>query len=248
MPQVEREIPPATTKTSEEIDMPEGLGARLREARQKRGLSLRSLANALGVSASLVSQVEMGKTQPSVATLYAMANHLGVSLDGLVGNDVAHDRRNPDDGSVFIPGAVQRGSDNPVIDMENGVRWERMSNLASGPAESLLVTYEPGACSSVEGKMMRHSGIEYAYMLEGELTLHLEFDTVALAAGDSLCFDSIRPHMYTNVGTVRARGLWTVVGRRDADIPSAAEPATGSRSRRTASSAIDVLRTIDELD
>lgn len=247
MQQVERGTPPAIIETSEEIDMPEGLGARLREARQKRGMSLRSLANALGVSASLVSQVEMGKTQPSVATLYAMANHLEVSLDGLVGNDVMHDRPSSDNGSVSLLGAVQRGSDNPVIDMENGVRWERMSNTASGPAESLLVTYEPGACSSVEGKMMRHSGIEYAYMLEGELTLHLEFDKVTLAAGDSLCFDSIRPHMYTNLGPVRARGLWTVVGR-DADSPPVAVPANGSRSRRKASSAIDVLRTIDELD
>ena len=51
----------------------------------QRGLSLRSVAQALGVSASLISQVETGKTQPSVSTLYAMANHLGVSLDELLG-------------------------------------------------------------------------------------------------------------------------------------------------------------------
>ena len=65
--------------------MPDSLGERLREARLKRGLSLRSVAQALGVSASLISQVEIGKTQPSVATLYALANHLGVSLDELLG-------------------------------------------------------------------------------------------------------------------------------------------------------------------
>ena len=62
-----------------------GIGARLRDARMQRGLSLRGVANALGVSASLVSQVETGKTQPSVSTLYAIANHLGVSLDELLG-------------------------------------------------------------------------------------------------------------------------------------------------------------------
>ena len=61
------------------------VGARLREARTLRRLSLRSLAQSLGVSASLISQVETGKTQPSVSTLYAMANHLGLSLDELLG-------------------------------------------------------------------------------------------------------------------------------------------------------------------
>ena len=66
--------------------MTEGLGAKLREVRTAKGMSLRSLAQALGVSASLISQVEIGKTQPSVSTLFAMANHLGVSLDELVGN------------------------------------------------------------------------------------------------------------------------------------------------------------------
>ena len=65
--------------------MPESLGDRLRQARTKRGLSLRSVAQALGVSASLISQVEIGKTQPSVSTLYALASHLGVSLDELLG-------------------------------------------------------------------------------------------------------------------------------------------------------------------
>ena len=56
----------------------EDIGARLRGARMQRGLSLRSVAQALGVSASLISQVETGKTQPSVSTLYALVNHLGV--------------------------------------------------------------------------------------------------------------------------------------------------------------------------
>lgn len=228
--------------------MPEGLGARLREARQRRGLSLRSLANALGVSASLVSQVEMGKTQPSVATLYAMANHLGVSLDGLVGNEVPNDHRAADNGSFSTRGAVQRASDNPVIDMENGVRWERMANSTGGPAESLLVTYQPGACSSAEGKMLRHSGIEYAYLFEGELTLRLEFDTLTLSPGDSLCFDSNRPHMYSNLGVVPARGLWTVVGRRESAEPPAAGSSTDSWRHDKAVSAVDVLRVINQLD
>lgn len=231
--------------------MPDSLGERLREARLQRGMSLRSVAQALGVSASLISQVEIGKTQPSVATLYALANHLGASLDELLGmsGGVAGDgsgayvgHRGPE-----LP-PVQRAAENPVIEMENGVRWERLAAGSGGPADALLVTYEPGASSSVEGKLMRHAGIEYAYLIEGRLTLHLEFDTHVLGPGDSLEFDSVRPHLYVNEGTTPARGVWFVVGRRQQNQAMPAAPGTGAvAGNAPIGSAVDVLRSMDEL-
>ena len=227
--------------------MPETLGARLREARLQRGLSLRSVAQSLGVSASLVSQVEIGKTQPSVATLYAMANHLGVSLDELLGIVPPSSQAAP---SMFghqgaaLPD-VQRGADNPVIEMENGVRWERLAAGASGPADAILVTYQPGASSSIEGKLMRHAGIEYAYLLEGELTLQLDFDSYVLRPGDSLQFDSVRPHLFTNRTGAIAKGLWFVVGRRAHNLGLPDAPG-GELSPGAPSSAVDVLRSMDE--
>lgn len=228
--------------------MPHSLGARLREARLQRGLSLRSVAQALGVSASLISQVEIGKTQPSVSTLYALANHLGVSLDELLGIAAPASQPAPLVGHHGPPlPDVQRGRDNPVIEMENGVRWERLAAGASGPADALLVTYEPGASSSIEGKLMRHAGVEYAYLLEGELTLHLDFETYTLHPGDSLEFDSVRPHLYSNRGSTIAKGVWFVVGRRQhnqsiGDAPGA-EPIAGGAP----ASAVDVLRAMDDL-
>ena len=59
------------------------LGARLREVRLRSGLSLREVARQLGVSPSFVSQLENGKSQPSVATLYSLAQLLRVSIDEL---------------------------------------------------------------------------------------------------------------------------------------------------------------------
>jgi transcriptional regulator with XRE-family HTH domain len=59
------------------------LGARLRVARRQAGLSLRELARQLSVSPSFLSQMENGKSQPSVATLYSIAQVLGVSIDEL---------------------------------------------------------------------------------------------------------------------------------------------------------------------
>lgn len=63
------------------------MGDRLRAARLARGLSLRGLAERLGVSPSLISQVETGRAKPSVSTLYAIANELGISLDELLFRD-----------------------------------------------------------------------------------------------------------------------------------------------------------------
>ena len=71
--------PPAAA----EVDPSETLGGRLRQARLQANLSLREVARQLGVSASFVSQLENGKSQPSVATLYSLARLLGVSIDRL---------------------------------------------------------------------------------------------------------------------------------------------------------------------
>lgn len=227
----------------------EDIGARLREARMQRGFSLRSVAQALGVSASLISQVETGKTQPSVSTLYAMVNHLGVSMDELLGvTPTAAEPSAPfvGTGGPVLP-AVQRASENPVLEMENGVHWERLAVGEGGPADALLVSYDPGASSSIEGKLMRHSGVEYAYILEGELTLQLDFDTHVLRAGDSLQFDSVRPHLYSNNSSEVARGVWFVVGRRQQNQAMPTAPGGELRADAPLSSAVDVLRAMDDL-
>ncbi len=59
------------------------LGGRLKAVRLKSGMSLRELARQLSVSPSFISQMENGKSQPSVATLYSMAQLLDVSIDEL---------------------------------------------------------------------------------------------------------------------------------------------------------------------
>jgi transcriptional regulator with XRE-family HTH domain/mannose-6-phosphate isomerase-like protein (cupin superfamily) len=67
------------------------LGGRLRDVRLRSGLSLREVARQLSVSPSFVSQLENGKSQPSVATLYAMSQLLDVSIDELFAVHAADD-------------------------------------------------------------------------------------------------------------------------------------------------------------
>ncbi|TDC98012.1 helix-turn-helix domain-containing protein [Nonomuraea deserti] len=77
---------PQTPQTSDDATAV-NLGSRLRRARKRLKLSLRELARRLNVSPSFLSQIENGKSQPSVATLYSMAQMLQVSVDSLFETD-----------------------------------------------------------------------------------------------------------------------------------------------------------------
>ncbi len=219
----------------------EELGSAIRAARAQKGLSLRAVAAAADISPSLLSQVETGKTQPSVGTLYAIVNVLEVSIDELMGmpQRVAEQGEDSDEHAPITANPVQRQADNPTIIMENGVRWERLAVDGTGLVDALLTTYEPGSSSSVEGKLMRHSGIEYGYVISGEVTLRLDFDEHVLRPGDSVCFDSRRPHLYENRTGEMAQGLWFVLGR--------AQGAAPTDSAERYSSAVDVLSAMGRL-
>jgi transcriptional regulator with XRE-family HTH domain len=192
------------------------------------GLSLRELGRRTGVTASLLSQIENGKSDPSVSTLSALVSELGLSLDALLRSEwEVPDERAPNgdgvggqNGAIPLNGTPDHGV-SPVIrpperqtlDLDSGVVWERLTRGPSEVLDALLVTYEPGATSSSSGKLLRHSGTEHAYLMSGELTLQLGFETYRLQAGDSLEFDGATPHVYCNQGDVPARGLWFVLGR-----------------------------------
>ena len=192
-------------------------GQELRRSRESKGLSLRSVATAVGVSPSLLSQVETGKTQPSVSTLYALVNHLGISLDGLMREELSSraTANFPQSRSRHGSRVIQRADQKPTIEMSNGVTWERLADGGNDIADPLLVSYPAGASSSIEGKFMRHSALEYGVILEGELTLKLDFDEQVLRPGDSFCFDADRPHLYENKSDKVARGIWFVISRQE---------------------------------
>ena len=199
--------------------MSDEIGPRLRAAREEKGLSLRALAAAIGVSPSLVSQVETGKTKPSVSTLYALVSQLDISTDMLLGREEAVATPTPAAAAPIEPDLpsetfrLQPEADAPTLEMDNGVKWERLAILKGTDMEALRVTYNPGAASSIEGHLMRHFGIEHVYLIEGELTLKIDFETHVITAGDSMVFDSRRPHLFINESDKPCVGVWYITGR-----------------------------------
>ena len=141
---------------------PSVLGPRLRALRLGRGLSLRELAGRLEISACSVSQIETGKLQPSVRTLYALASEFGVTVD-----EVLFDQALPADGRparttessrvMAEPGlAVQRAAGRPAITLDSGVTWERLMLWADEDVEFIEATYAPGGASGPDDSLVHH--------------------------------------------------------------------------------------------
>ena len=80
-----KQAPQRAVRRTARPPLEEDVGPRLRAHREQRGLSLRELARRLGVSPSAISQIETGKSRPSVSTLYSIVSELGMSLDELFG-------------------------------------------------------------------------------------------------------------------------------------------------------------------
>jgi transcriptional regulator with XRE-family HTH domain len=201
------------------------MGDRLRQARQARGLSLRGLAEVLGVSPSLISQVETGRAKPSVNTLYALATELGISLDVLLFMDTKPPLQSEDaldlEESIETPlpqDPVQRAASRSSIRLGSGVVWERLTTESIRNVDFLHVTYEVGGESSPADAFQRHSGQEWGYVLSGTLTVRIGFDEFILQPGDAISFDSATPHRLFNAGDTPAQAVWFVLGRRPADV------------------------------
>jgi transcriptional regulator with XRE-family HTH domain len=205
-----------------------GIGERLREARLRRGMSVRGLARAVDLSASLISQIETGRSSLSVSTLYVITTALGISIEDVFGGTVDAGRMPTPAMAIASPatepgpctpaqkrrvGPVVRGTEREALQLDSGVTWELLGQLPDTHVDFLRITYAPGGSSSAGGLLMRHSGTEYGHVLSGQLTLTLGFDSYVLAPGDSVSFDSSTPHAFANEGGEPAIGVWFVLER-----------------------------------
>ena len=206
----------------------DNLGSRLKSVRLKAGWTLRELARQAGVSPSFVSQIENGKSQPSVATLYEFAQLLDVSIDELFDprerERAAAPRRRaangtPNPSHAWHPSeyanrvSVVHPSHRSSLTMADGVIWERLAATPEHAVNFMKITYAPGATSTGGGDLVSHDGYEYGYVLKGTLEIVVGSETFTLNEGESIGFDSRIPHRLRNVGKGAFEGIWFVHGR-----------------------------------
>lgn len=195
------------------LGIPDVVAVRLRRYRERAGLSVRALGRAVGVSASMVSQIENGKVNPSVGTLYGIVSALGLSLDELFA-DTALALEGGRDTPARASGAhVLRRRDRPSLTLASGVRWERLTPAPDPEVDFVFVTYDVGAASCAPDALMQHRGREYGLVLEGRLGATVGFDDYELAPGDSIAFESATPHRFWTIGDEPSVVAWTIIGR-----------------------------------
>ena len=201
----------ATQPSKGDAEPLDAIGDRLREERVKAGISQRELARRLGLSPSLISQLESGQSRPSVGTLYSIVTELGVSLDHVIRGADFPDTDGPEAARAGAP--VVHPGERATIDLDSGVRWEELAATHEQGIDFLEAIYEVGGASTPDESLMRHQGREYGYIVSGTLQIQIGFQTYVLEPGDSIAFDSTTPHRFSNRGDVPVHAIWFVVGR-----------------------------------
>jgi transcriptional regulator with XRE-family HTH domain len=189
------ERPPMTTA--------QPLGARLRQLRKARHLTLSELGVLSGVSVSTISKIENGALSPTLDKVMRLAEGLELSIGELIGEGQGEAEKRPPN-SRFLPSRLDDGI---VIDTDNyEYRYlcAELTNKRMVPIRARMKSSD----IKVFGRLERHDGEEFLYVLKGTVEVHSEFYApVTLQAGESIYLDSTMGHAYLSNGTEEAEVL-----------------------------------------
>ncbi|GAB6930835.1 XRE family transcriptional regulator [Paenibacillus sp. JCM 10914] len=156
----------------------------LAKMRKMRGLSLDGLAELTGVSKAMLAQIENGKSNPSVTTLWKIANGMQVSFSAFL-----KDTDQPQIEKINIDQLT------PLVDDdENYFVYSVFPFHPDKKFEIYTVDLKPG-CRHVSEK---HLGEEYLLVQRGKLTLDIQGQNFELGTNEALKFNANTEHMYIN--------------------------------------------------
>jgi transcriptional regulator with XRE-family HTH domain len=183
-----------TSPTTELEEEALELGREIRALRLQAGLTLQSLAGAAGVSQSLISQIERGLASPSITTLRRIAASLNVPIAALfLGSAEASDGETDTLRRRLV---VRRDERKGLHVPRSKIVYELLTPDLNRRIEFLWIEYEPGAVT--RPAPMSHQGEENAICLEGSVVVTIDEQEFVLNEGDSISFDSGRPHQVEN--------------------------------------------------
>lgn len=166
------------------------LGAEIRRIRMQKGMTLGDIAAETGLSTSMLSMLERGKTGMSVGSLVAVASSLGVTV-----GDLFQPTDSPDLSLV-------RYHEQPALIVGPGVTRRIVQRSRTHGLEVASLLLAPGAHTGDE--LVRHEGQEIVVLNTGTLTVQISGTRTELNAGDSLRLDADCPHRFANNGMTDA--------------------------------------------
>jgi transcriptional regulator with XRE-family HTH domain len=170
------------------------LGARVRQLRRVKGLTVDSLARAIGVDKAHLSRVENNVKTPSIAMLAQLAHELGTTMGHLLGETL-------DESEIRIT----RAEDLETTDDQSGSHrfLPLLHGSSVGSFEAFL--FYPGTnADEVEG---RHQGQEMLFVVAGSVEVIFRTQSFQLRRGDCIQFPGYLAHRLRRIGRARAAAL-----------------------------------------
>jgi transcriptional regulator with XRE-family HTH domain len=192
---------------SRDMLLEQAIGREVRRQREKLDITISELAKAAGISAGMLSKIENGATSPSLSSLQALAQALQVPLTTFF-RDFDEMRT-----ATFVKAgqglAIERRG------TRAGHQYQLLGHVPSGPlmVEPYLITL---TAKSDVFPAFQHAGVEFLYMLEGEVVYRHGSRTYPMAPGDSLYFDADAPHGPEELRVLPIRYLSVISYPRDA--------------------------------
>jgi len=177
------------------------IGLKIREMRKHRGVTLKDFSQKVGVTASLISQIERGVAAPSISSLKKISDALGIPIASFFGEEQGNLLQND-----FSP--IVRKNERKILHPSPGVTYHLLTKNLQGKIEFLLAFYGVGA--STGPKPYTHRGEECALVLKGKLEVQIGSSVYMLEKDDSISFSCEIPHRIRNVGKVPAVSIWCI--------------------------------------
>jgi transcriptional regulator with XRE-family HTH domain len=193
---------PSITQPQNEVNV----GHRLRELRNERGLSIRSLAEQSGLNVNTLSLIENGKTSPSVSTLQQIAAALRTPISVFFESP-----------TIPQPVVYQEASGRQAVGFTHGTLADMGLGFTRPGMDPFVVTLEPHSHSG--DTPIVHTGIEFVYCLEGQIGYEVNGQIYTLDPGDSLLFEAHLPHCWYNNGEAPSRSLLLLCPADERDHP-----------------------------
>ena len=165
----------------------DALANNLQKIREERNLSLDKLSEMTGVSKSMLRQIEIGQSNPTIATIWKIANGLRIPFSALLKEQTQ---------DVTLRSFK---SDDPLKGETEGYRlYPLLSFTPERPFETYYVEMEPG--TSLDAEPHQGNAEEHVFVLGGKIKIFVEENSYILTREQYLSFQADCVHRYQNVG------------------------------------------------
>ncbi len=174
------------------------VGSKIRELRKEKGWSIATLAADAQLSTGLISQIERNMVVPSVMALWKIAQTLNVSIGYFFDEEEPH----------MVNPVVKANNRKRITTDDSDAIYELLTPDLNRKIEFLRIILNRDEASTED--LIGHVGEECGIVIKGRLAVIFENVEYILEEGDSISFDSTKPHKYVNIGDTESISIWAM--------------------------------------